>query len=57
MTSQAILGLWIIGGFLLVCAGEAVAILVLSYKLGVCRGKLARYELAEKQSPTAANQP
>lgn len=57
MGSQAILGLWLIGGFLLVLIGEAVAILVLSYKLGVYKGKLARYELAEKQSRGAERQP
>ncbi len=57
MTSQAILGLWIIGGFLVVLIGEGVAILVLSYKLGVYKGKLARYELAEKQSTVAGSQP
>jgi hypothetical protein len=56
MSSQAILGLFIIGGFLLVCAGEGVAIVVLSYKLGVYKGKLARYESAEKQSPAAEGQ-
>lgn len=50
MTSQAILGLWIIGLFLLVCVGEAVAIVVFAYKLGTCKGKLARYELLERQS-------
>ncbi len=48
MTSQAILGLWIIGAFLLILVGEGVAIIVLSYKLGVYKGKLARYEVAEK---------
>lgn len=57
MSSQAILGLWIIGGFLLVLIGEGVAIIVLSFKLGVYKGKLARYELAEKQSPAAERQP
>lgn len=57
MTSQAILGLWIIGGFLVVLIGEGVAILVLSYKLGIYKGKLARYELAEKQSAAAGSQP
>jgi hypothetical protein len=53
MSSQGILGLWIIGGFLLVVIGEAVAISVLCFKLGIYKGKLARYELAEKQSPPA----
>jgi hypothetical protein len=53
MTSQAIQGLRIIGAFLLILIGEGVAIIVLSYKLGVCKGKLARYELDEKQSPAA----
>ena len=48
MTSQQILGLCIIGTFLLVCIGEGVAIIVLSYKVGVYKGKLSRYELAEK---------
>ena len=57
MSSQAILGLWIIGGFLLVCIGEGVAIIILSYKLGIYKGKLARYELAEKQLPAAERQP
>ncbi len=57
MGSQAILGFWIIGGFLLVLIGQGVAIIVLSYKLGVYKGKLARYELAEKQSPAAERQP
>jgi hypothetical protein len=57
MSSQAILGLWMIGGFLLVCMGEGVAIIILSYKLGIYKGKLARYELAEKQLSTAERQP
>jgi hypothetical protein len=57
MSSQAILGLFIIGGFLLVCMGEAVAIITLSYKLGIYKGKLARYELAEKQLSAAERQP
>lgn len=57
MSSQAILGLWIIGAFLLVCIGEGVAIIVLSYKLGIYKGKLARYELAEKQPSAAERQP
>jgi hypothetical protein len=56
MNSQAILGLWIISGFLLILVGEAVAIIILSYKLGVCKGRLARYELAENQSPAAQGQ-
>ncbi len=56
MSSQAILGLWIIGVFLLVCIGEGVAIIVLSYKLGIHKGKLARYELVEKQSSAAERQ-
>lgn len=50
MSSQAILGLWMIGGFLLVCIGEGVAIIVLSYKVGIYKGKLARYENAAQQS-------
>lgn len=53
MSSQAILGLWIIGGFLLVCIGEGAAIVVLVYKMGVYRGKLERYQLAEKYSITS----
>jgi len=57
MSSQAILGLWIIGGFLAVCAGEAVAIIILVYKLGIYKGKLAHYEVAEKQTPAAEYQP
>jgi hypothetical protein len=57
MSSQAILGLWMIGGFLLVCIGEGVAIIILSYKLGIYKGKLARYELAEKQLSAAERQP
>ncbi|HTU35804.1 MAG TPA: hypothetical protein VMF66_18530 [Candidatus Acidoferrum sp.] len=56
MTSQQILGLWIIGGFLFVCCGEGVAIVVLAYKLGVCKGKVAKYELAEKQTPATQYQ-
>lgn len=34
------------GGFLFVFISEGVASLVLSYKLGICKGKVARYELA-----------
>jgi hypothetical protein len=56
MTSRAILGMWVMLGFLLVVAGEAVVITVLAYKLGVYKGKLARYELTEKQSPAAEGQ-
>jgi len=57
MSSQEILGLWIIGLFLLVVVGEAVAILILSYKLGVYKGRLARFELAEKQPAPQQSQP
>jgi hypothetical protein len=57
MNSQQILGVWIILGFLLVCVSEGVAIVVLSYKLGIYKGRLARYEPAEKQSPAAESQP
>lgn len=53
MSSQAILGLWILGGFLLVCIGEGVAIIILVYKVGVYRGKLERYQLAEEYSITS----
>ena len=53
MTSQQVLGLMIIGGFLFVCVAEGVAILILSYKLGVCKGRLEHYE----QPPAAAPQP
>ena len=53
MNRQTVLGLWIIGGFVLVMIGEAVAIIVLAYKVGIYKGKLARYEFAEKQ-PSAA---
>ena len=56
MSSQAILGLWMIGGFLVVCIGEGVAIIILSYKLGVYKGKLSRYEFADKQAPAAERQ-
>ncbi|MFZ0978626.1 MAG: hypothetical protein WAN23_04405 [Candidatus Acidiferrales bacterium] len=57
MSNQAILGLLIIGGFLTVCIGEGVAIIILSYKLGIYKGKLARYELAEKQASAVEQHP
>ena len=47
--SQAALGILIIGGFLVVCLGEAIVIMFMAHKLGVCKGKLERYEAAEKQ--------
>jgi len=56
MSSQAILGMWIIGGFLLILLGASVAIIILSYKLGIYKGKLAQYELAQKQSSAAEGQ-
>lgn len=57
MSSDTILGFWIIGGFLLVCIGEGVAIIALTYKLGIYKGRLERYELPEKQPPAAVPQP
>ena len=56
MSSDTVLGLGIIGGFLLVCIAEGVAIIVLTYKLGIYKGRLARYELPEKQSPATVPQ-
>ena len=53
--SQAALGLLIIGAFLMICLGEAAAIIVLAYKVGVYKGKLARYESIEKQPPAREN--
>jgi hypothetical protein len=53
MNNQTLLGVCLIGIFLLVIVGEGVALTILSYKLGVYKGRLARYEPLEKQSPAS----
>jgi hypothetical protein len=53
MNSHATQGMWILIGFLVAVITEAVTIIVLSYKLGVYKGRLAQYERAQTQPPAA----